>query len=93
MEYISPALLRDWINVEEINLGNNEIHVMKWNNEFEDLFATFQKLKRLILCKNKLRFIPKLLFYGNIYLKHLDLSFNRLTTVTFSLKTLVSLNT
>ena len=91
MEYISPAFLRDWINLEEINLGDNELHVMEWDNEFEDLFATFQKLKRLILCKNKLKFIPKLLFYGNINLEHLDLSFNHLTTVAFSLKKLIKL--
>ena len=64
---------------------------MNWNNEFEDLFATFQKLKRLMLCKSKLRFIPKLLFYGNINLEHLDISFNRLATVTFSLKNLSKL--
>ena len=91
MEYISPAFLRDLLSLEEINLGNNELHVMEWYAEFEDLFATFQKLKILILRKNKLQFIPKLLFHRNVNLEVLDLSLNRFTTVAFSLKNLCKL--
>ena len=91
MEYISPALMRDLVSLEEINLGDNELHFMERFIEFEDLFATLQNLKTLILCKNKFKIIPKLLFHRNINLEYLDLSLNRLMTVSFSLKSLSKL--
>ena len=91
LEYLSPGFLRDVITLEEINLGDNQLHVMEAYREFEDVFATFSKLRKLSLYKNDLQSLPKYIFKNNIKLEYLDLSRNSLMTLSFSLRNLKNL--
>ena len=91
LEYLSPGFLREVITLEEINLGDNQLHVMEAYREFEDVFATFSKLRKLSLYKNDLRSLPKYIFKNNIKLEYLDLSRNSLMTLSVSLRDLKNL--
>ena len=88
LEYISPNTLRQLTTLEEIILHHNQLHVMESYHEFEGLFVTFIKLKKICLSKNGLVSLPKYIFDQNPNLEYLDLSYNYLTTISFSLRNL-----
>ena len=92
LEYISPQFLGRIVTLEDIRLGDNELHVMETYTEFEKLFATFLELRRLTLSGNGLTHLPDTIFGENLILERIDVSSNKLTRLPQSLYKLAKLS-
>ena len=91
LEYLSPSFLGSVTSLEIIKLADNKLHLMESFQEFEHLFTEHKRLQQLDLSKNLLKILPFKIFWHNVDLIMIDLSQNKLTSITFSLKTLVKL--
>ncbi|XP_060552880.1 toll-like receptor 6 isoform X1 [Ruditapes philippinarum] len=91
IEYLSPTFLYSVTSLEILNLSNNELHHMQYFKEFSHLFMNHTILRQLVLSRNRLRFLPFTIFSHNTNLIILDLSYNKLTSISFKLKHLIKL--
>ncbi|XP_060552881.1 toll-like receptor 8 isoform X2 [Ruditapes philippinarum] len=91
IEYLSPTILHSVTSLEILNLSNNELHHMQYFKEFSHLFMNHTILRQLVLSRNRLRFLPFTTFSHNTNLIILDLSYNKLTSISFELKHLIKL--
>ena len=85
LEYISPGLFTE-SKIEDFNLHNNRLHVMQYFPDFQKFFKQLPHLRKIILSKNDLTYVPDNLFNSNVNLEYIDLSSNRLSSLTLSLK-------
>ena len=86
LEYISPNFLRNVTTLEEINFSDNKLQVMQYFSDFEVIFKTFIKLRKINLSDNEFSFLPKHIFASNGNLESIDLARNKLETLFVSLK-------
>ena len=92
LEYLSPSLLEHIVTLEDINLRDNSLHVMETFAEFNSLFTSFSKLRKVTLSANGFTYLPQNIFERNINLKFIDVSNNKLSSLPGTLKELVKLN-
>ena len=85
LEYISPHVLTTF-SPEVIDFHANSLYIMETFQDFEQLFKLLTKLRKVNLSNNMITYLPKYLFINNINFEILDLSTNRLKTLTLSLK-------
>ncbi|XP_045206119.2 toll-like receptor 2 [Mercenaria mercenaria] len=93
MEYISPSVLLPSENIQILDLSNNKLNIMqeKYTKDFEKLFRAQTKLHYLNLSYNSLSHIPRETFLNNKMLKVLDISYNNIKSLDFSMSQLVSI--
>lgn len=86
LEYFSPEALSPSENLEIFDLSNNKLGVMqvKYRADFEALFQNNMKLLYLNLSHNSLSAIPENTFLNNKLLRVLDISFNNIKILDFS---------
>ena len=85
LEYISPSFLTTF-SPEVIDFHANSLYIMETFPDFEQLFKLLTRLRKVNLSNNMITCLPKYLFINNKNLEILDLSTNRLKTLTLSLK-------
>jgi internalin A len=93
LEFLHPSLTALAPNIEKLDLSKNQLvkMVQKHKVLFEQLFISLRNLKRINLSSNDLSTIPTKMFTGNHNLQFIDLSWNQLEQVTFTLSHLVNL--
>ncbi|XP_045206183.2 toll-like receptor 6 [Mercenaria mercenaria] len=93
LEYISPSVLQPSVNMRILDFSHNELHVMqeKYTEEFERLFWALTKLYYLNISHNSLSNLPMQMFKKSRSLKILDISYNRVSSLHFSIKHLGNL--
>ena len=91
LEYLASSFLGSITSLEVLNISGNNLYHMESLKEFKYLLTNFKKLKHLYLSENHLTVIPSKMFTFNINLTMLDLSYNKLTTISFDLKHLKKL--
>ncbi|XP_060553768.1 uncharacterized protein LOC132714866 [Ruditapes philippinarum] len=91
IEYLSPSLLNSLTSLEVLNLSNNKLHHMQFSLEFSHLLINHTILRRLVLSRNRLRFLPFAFLTYNTNLVMLDLSYNKLPSISFELNHLMKL--
>ena len=91
LEYLSPSFLGYATSLEIIKVSNNKLYRMESFIEFQNLFIWHKNLKHLDLSKNYISILPFKVFSYNKDLISIDLSFNKLTSVSFAFKHLTKL--
>ena len=88
LQYISPETLHPSRNLVKLNLSSNQLSHMQTHyvSHFVDLFFKLTKLRDLYMARNGLTNLPENMFIANTQLEYLDLSNNRLDSITFKLK-------
>ena len=81
LEYISPGLLKHIVTLEDINLHDNSLYVMEEFAEFNSLFATLSKLRKVTLSANGFNTLPQNIFDRNMHLQFIDVANNKLSVV------------
>ncbi|XP_060553765.1 toll-like receptor 1 [Ruditapes philippinarum] len=91
IEYLSPWLLNSVTSLKVLNLSNNKLHHMQFSLEFSDLFINHTIIQRLVLSRNRLRFLPFAFLSYNTNLIMFNLSYNKLPSISFDLKKMMKL--
>ncbi|XP_060553769.1 toll-like receptor 4 [Ruditapes philippinarum] len=91
IEYLSPSFLGSATSLEILNLSDNQLHLMDSLIEFRYLFTKHKKLRHLDISRNSIKLLPLTIFSYNLHLTTLDLSHNKLTSISFNLKNLLQL--
>lgn len=86
LEYISHRLIGRVTTLQDINLSDNKLNFMQQFADFEMLFTSLVKLRKINLSGNQLMFLPRNIFESNANLERIDLANNKLTTLDVSLK-------
>ena len=87
LEYINPSFFYHANFVRKLDLQSNRLYKMQTDFpfEFENFFQRLSSLRYLDLSNNQLKVIPQATFSKHRELRHLNLKYNQLTTISFSL--------
>ncbi|KAH3875582.1 hypothetical protein DPMN_038851 [Dreissena polymorpha] len=90
ISYLSPYFISAFKKLKLLVLNRNDLYRMSesHSDEFEVLFQSLPLLDSLQINRNKLVIIPRNTFTKNSQLRVLDLSFNQLTIVNFTITNL-----
>jgi Leucine-rich repeat (LRR) protein len=93
LEFLHPSLAAMVPNIEKLDISKNQLFKMAHGHKmlFAQLLLSLRHLKRINLSSNYLSTIPTKMFTGNHNLQFIDLSWNQLEQVTFTLSHLVNL--
>ena len=83
---LSSRFIGKLTTLQDINLSENKLNFMQHFADFEMLFASLVKLRKINLSGNQLLFLPRNSFENNANLERIDLANNKLTTLDMSLK-------
>lgn len=93
LEFVNPLAVSCMTTLQYLDLSDNMLSEMcrKHYSTFSVLFSTLINLRYISLSSNKLEMVPSKIFENNTALEVIDLSFNFLKEVNFSLKYLPNL--
>ena len=94
MSYIAPGFLGLSSRLICLNFSNNELYKMQrgYPNDFASLFHALSYLQELRLADNGLVDLPQEMFSNNTNLAIIDLSMNKLNSVSFEISSLIKLH-
>lgn len=88
IEYVSPSLLEALLSIKHLDLAINRLYIMQeqYPEQFERLFNSQKMLKNISMANNNLLRLPENMFRNNPDLNRIDMSNNKLTSLTFELQ-------
>ncbi|XP_060571583.1 protein artichoke-like [Ruditapes philippinarum] len=93
LEFLHPSLTASVPNIEKLDLSKNQLFKMVQGHKllFSQLLLSLRHLKRINLSSNDLSTIPTKMFIKSHNLQFIDLSWNQMEQVTFTLSHLEKL--
>jgi hypothetical protein len=86
MKYLNPGFFTGLTKLKVLDLSNNRLYEMEKTESFATLLQSFPELRACNLSHNNLTSIPKQMFINNTKIITLDLSNNKLTSITFHVR-------
>ena len=93
LEYVSPNVVEPCPNYEVFDISNNNLGYMAstYPDDFSLLLTDKKKLKYFSIANNSLEHIPEDMFQWAPNLEHLDLSYNRMSSISFRIQHMTKL--